>query len=109
MSKLELIARFWSARTTVELSGEYCNYFGAKVLPELRAVPGFVSAQLLTRSLDSGNVEILVITSWNSLESIKGFAGTDMEAAVVHPAAAALLTDYDRHVHHFNVALSESS
>jgi len=78
-------------------------------LPELRAVAGFVSAQVLTSPPASNDIEVLVITTWQSLEAVRGFAGSDLEAAVVHPAAAALLTDYDRRVRHFTVAVSETA
>jgi heme-degrading monooxygenase HmoA len=103
----EMVARFWSARTTAQLSTAYTDYFSQHVLPELRAIHGFVSAQVLTRRTGAAaEVEILVITTWDSFEAIAAFAGADREAAVVHPAAAALLTDYDRRVRHFDVAVS---
>jgi len=104
-----MVARLWSARTTAQLSTAYADYFSQHVLPELRAVRGFVSAQVLTRpSADAAEVEILVTTVWESFEAISAFAGADREAAVVHPAAAALLTDYDRRVRHFNLAVSSA-
>jgi heme-degrading monooxygenase HmoA len=49
-------------------------------------------------------VEILVTTVWQSLQAIDAFAGSDRETAVVASEAAALLTDYDRRVRHFEVA-----
>jgi len=100
-----MIARLWSARTTVQLSARYADYFAANVLPELRAIAGFVSAQVLTSPIESNHIEVLVITTWQSLDAVRGFAGSDLEAAVVHPAAAALLTDYERRVRHFTVVL----
>ena len=102
-----MVARLWSARTTAQLSTAYTDYFSQNVLPELRAIRGFVSAQVLTRSTAvAAEVEILVTTTWESFEAITAFAGADREAAVVHPAAAALLTGYDRRVRHFDVAVS---
>jgi heme-degrading monooxygenase HmoA len=105
---LDVIARLWSARATPQLATAYLEYFSAAVLPELKAVRGFLSAQVLTHSIDTSSTKILVMTNWDSFEAIEGFAGTDLEAAVVHPAAAALLSEYDARVRHFNVALSES-
>jgi len=104
-----MVTRLWSAHTTALLSGAYTNYFSERVLPELRAVPGFVSAQVLIRAASNRDeVEVLVVTLWQSLRAIDAFAGADREAAVVHPAAAALLTDYDRRVRHYEVAVSSS-
>lgn len=101
----DVVARLWSARTTPQLAPAYTDYFSQNVLPELRAMPGFVSAQVLTHmDLQGSEAEILVITTWQSFEAIAAFAGPDRDAAVVHPAAAALLTDYDRRVRHFTIA-----
>jgi heme-degrading monooxygenase HmoA len=108
-----MIARLWSARTTAQLATAYTNYFSEHVLPELRVIRGFVSAQVLLEGAESAvrqpSVEVLVITTWESLEAIAAFAGADREAAVVHPAAAVLLTDYDRRVRHFEAAISAAT
>src|SRR5438132_403971 len=42
-----------------------------------------------------------------NLESIRNFAGTDLEAAVVGPEAAALLTTFDRRVQHSEIAVRD--
>jgi len=65
--------------------------------------PRILSSSVLIRSHGEA-VEILVTTVWQSLEAIEAFAGTDREAAVVASEAAALLTDYDRRVRHYEVA-----
>jgi heme-degrading monooxygenase HmoA len=101
-----MVARLWSARTTRQLSNAYVEYFSQHVLPELQSVPGYVAAQVLTGAAGD-TVEILVVTLWQSFEAIVAFAGQDREAAVVHPAAAALLTSYDRCVRHFDLAVSD--
>jgi len=49
-----------------------------------------------------------VLTVWQSNSAIDAFAGPDREAAVVAPEAAALLTDYDRRVRHFEVATTDN-
>ena len=76
------------------------------MLPTLRTVDGYGSALLLERAL-AGAVEIVVITFWQSLDAIQGFAGADTECAVVANEAAALLTQFDRHVKHFEVAVKD--
>jgi heme-degrading monooxygenase HmoA len=109
-----MIARLWSARTTQQLQSAYLEYFEQRVLPELRAVPGYVSAQALATPVGpsvaepSGTyVEILILTVWKSFDAIAAFAGPDIESAVVHPAAAALLIEFDRRVRHFTLAISD--
>jgi heme-degrading monooxygenase HmoA len=95
-----MIARMWSARATPQNWPAYERYFAENVLPELRSVDGFESSGLMKRETN-GQVEIIVITLWTSLEAIDAFAGLDREAAVVAPNAAALLTDFDRRVRHY--------
>jgi hypothetical protein len=53
-----------------------------------------------------GEVEITVTTVWTGFEAIEAFAHPDREAAVVAPEAAALLSDYDRRVRHYEIALT---
>ena len=101
-----MIARLWSARTTPALAPSYLGHFRGQVQPELRKVNGFVGATVLTRPVPDG-VEILVTTFWQSLQAIDAFASRDREAAVVASEAAALLTDYDRRVRHYELALSD--
>jgi heme-degrading monooxygenase HmoA len=101
-----MIARFWSARTTPALSDSYLQHFTQAVRPELRRVAGFLGATVSTRPAP-GSVEILVTTYWASFTAIDAFAGADREAAVVALEAAALLTDYDKRVRHFEVAIAE--
>jgi heme-degrading monooxygenase HmoA len=98
-----MIARLWSARTTSALSTRYLEHFWHTVTPMLRAHEGYVSASVLVRPYRD-SVEILVVTVWQSFESIDAFAGADRESAVVASDAAALLSDYDRRVRHYEVA-----
>ena len=69
-------------------------------------MPGYRGARLLQRNV-GGAVEIVVATTWESLDVIRGFAGDDVERAVVHDEAAALFTDYDRTVRHFEVVCDD--
>ena len=101
-----MIARLWSARTTQAKSQSYLQHFSSAVLPALRKFDGYVSTTVLTRP-NNNETEILVITVWQSFTAIDAFAGSDHGAAVVAPEAAALLTDFDRRVRHFEVATTD--
>jgi len=102
-----VILRQWTARTTQEQWPRYRAYFSRKVLPDLRAVEGFVDAKLFVRHAGS-DVDILVETTWRSLDAIRAFAGPDLEAAVVSDEAVAMLTEFDGRVRHFEVSISAS-
>jgi heme-degrading monooxygenase HmoA len=98
-----MIARLWSARASKAQSARYLEHFWQSVVPSLRTFDGYVSSSVLVRS-HGDSVEILVTTVWQSLQAIDAFAGSDRETAVVASEAAALLTDYDRRVRHYEVA-----
>jgi uncharacterized protein YciI/heme-degrading monooxygenase HmoA len=100
------ISRCWSARTTEAQLPKYLEHFSRRVLPELRRVPGYLGATVSLRRFES-EVEIVVRTTWRSLESIRNFAGPDLEAAVVADQAAALLTDFDRRVRHYEIVVRD--
>jgi hypothetical protein len=44
-----MIARLWSARTTPQNWPAYERHFAENALPELRAVDGYISSNLLKR------------------------------------------------------------
>src|ERR1700689_4016930 len=98
-----MIARLWSARTTKAQSTKYLEHFWQSMVPSLRTYEGYVASKVMVRS-QGDLVEILVTTVWKSLQAIDAFAGADRETAVVASEAAALLSDYDRRVRHYEVA-----
>jgi uncharacterized protein YciI/heme-degrading monooxygenase HmoA len=100
------ILRRWSARTTETQLPKYLEHFSTNVLPELRRVSGYLGATVSLRRLES-EIEILVETTWRSLEAIRNFAGPDPEVAIVADQAPALLTDFDRRVRHYEIAVRD--
>ena len=100
-----MIARLWSARATAEQGPLYIEHFRKTVTAELRKVQGFAGFTVATRPVASG-LEILVTTFWQSWDAIDAFAAPDRETAVVDPQAESFLSDFDRRVRHYEVALS---
>jgi heme-degrading monooxygenase HmoA len=98
-----MIARLWSARTTKSKSTGYLEHFWSAVVPSLQRIQGYKSGSVMVRP-HGDSVEILVMTVWQSYQAIDAFAGADRDAAVVASDAAALLTDYDRRVRHYEIA-----
>jgi heme-degrading monooxygenase HmoA len=97
-----VIARYWSATTTPDKFPAYARHLSGTVFPELERLDGYEGGRLLRRDT-SGRVEVIVMTFWKSLDSIRAFAGDDIERAVVPDKAAALLTNFDARVKHFDV------
>jgi heme-degrading monooxygenase HmoA len=101
-----VIARVWTARAATANAPGYAEHLRTHVLPALRQVAGYSGALLLERP-DGAEVELVVLTWWQSLESITGFAGADVETAVVADEAAALLAGYDERVRHYELVLRD--
>jgi heme-degrading monooxygenase HmoA len=97
-----MIVREWRGRARRSQADAYPRHFRERVISELRQVPGFMGAQLSRRDVDGG-VEFLVLTQWQSMDAIRGFAGTEVDKAVVEPVAAATLVEFDERVRHYEV------
>jgi heme-degrading monooxygenase HmoA len=59
-----------------------------------------------TRDLGDGRTEVVTLSWWETLESIKGFAGDDISRAVFYPEDEGYLLDRDVTVTHYVVAAS---
>jgi heme-degrading monooxygenase HmoA len=97
-----MIIREWRGYAVLAHADAYPVHFRGAVLPELRRLPGFLGASLSQRRL-ADRIEYLVLTRWQSLDAIGAFSGDDLDAAVVEPAAAAALLNYDRTVQHYEI------
>ena len=97
-----MIIREWRGRAAASTAAAYPEHFHVNVLPELQGLPGFLGAYLSRRPLGDG-IEFLVLTRWQSMDAIRGFAGNDVSNAVVEPAAVAALLDFDSNVQHYEV------
>jgi hypothetical protein len=99
-----MIARTWHATaSTVENADAYCHHFITEVAPRLQAIAGQRGALLLKRQAGQ-QVEFVALTLWDSIETVKQFAGPNPETAVVEPQARAVLAKFDPFVRHYEVA-----
>ncbi|MFZ0640486.1 MAG: antibiotic biosynthesis monooxygenase [Candidatus Acidiferrales bacterium] len=102
-----MIVRVWRGRVAASNERAYIEHLTRRVFPGLRTVDGFLGASLLKEGRADG-VEFLVLTRWASMDAIRVFAGPNASTAVVEPAAAAILLDFDRVVRHYEVAAEVS-
>lgn len=101
-----MIARRWTAYATEVNATQYATYFFENVMPTLRNISGFRDAELLLKTTNR-DVEIIVTTFWNSMESIAAFASPNLESAVVEPAAASILSSWHDAVTHINMRVDK--
>ncbi len=98
-----MIARSWTAEATPSRAEEYILHFRRKVLPVIASIEGHRGAYVLKRSLGEG-VEVVIITLWESMDAVRKFTGEDPDVAVVTGEARAILSRFDQHVAHYEVA-----
>jgi heme-degrading monooxygenase HmoA len=97
-----MIARHWRGLVKRDRAAAYVEHLQSETLPQLVQLAGFHDAKVLRRDLPQG-VEFLVLTIWDSLDSIRAFAGHDVETAVVPPKARDMMIEYDFRARHFDV------
>ena len=97
-----MIIRAWRGLAAAGRQEAYPEHFRRNVLPDLKAIDGFLGVQLLRRPTSNG-VEFLVLTRWTSMDAIRAFSGSEVGRAVVEPQAISALADYDRTVAHYDV------
>jgi heme-degrading monooxygenase HmoA len=102
-----MVVRTWRGRAAPANQHAYVEHFRQNVLPELCRIEGFLEASLLKED-QTGVIEFLVITRWQSMDAIRAFAGNDVQRAVVEPAAVAALLDFDQTVRHYEVVEAAS-
>ena len=99
-----MIVRQWRGLARADTASAYLHHLRAETLPRLQAIDGHRGAYVLGREA-AGEVEFVVLTLWDSLESVRGFAGDDYEAAVVPPEARRVLTSFDERVLHYELVI----
>jgi heme-degrading monooxygenase HmoA len=97
-----MIARTWKATAEAEKVKDYVDHFEENVYPELQRIVGFQGAYVMQKPVDDG-IEIQVMTLWESMDSIRTFAGDLVEQAVVEPEAQIVLRTFDMSVTHHEV------
>jgi antibiotic biosynthesis monooxygenase (ABM) superfamily enzyme len=102
-----VIARVWHGWTPPQNADAYEQFLRTKMFPSIHSVPGYLGADLLRR--DAGDeIAFVTITRFESLESVRAFAGEDYEQAVVEPEARRLLSRFDERSEHYEIVIDRS-
>jgi len=96
-----MIVRSWRGRAPQNRADSYARHFLYVVLPKLQSLQGFAGGTLLRRTVGD-EIEFLVLTSWESMDAVKQFAGNTPDVAVVDADARALLSTFDATVDHWS-------
>jgi heme-degrading monooxygenase HmoA len=99
-----VIARIWRGKVRTSDAAAYEAYVEETGMAEYRRCAGNRGAWYLSRDLGDGTTEVVTLSFWESLDSIREFAGDDIERAVFYPEDDRYLVDRDLTVSHFEVA-----
>jgi heme-degrading monooxygenase HmoA len=99
-----MITRIWHGWTTLENAEVYEQLLKNEVFPSIenKKVKGYRKISLLKRVLKD-EVEFITIMLFDSLESVKGFAGDDYEKSYVPDKARHVLSRHDEKSQHYEV------
>lgn len=99
-----MIGRLWHGWTARDKADAYEELLRTEVLPGIHKVDGHRGAYLLRRDVEEG-VEFVTLTLFESMDSVRAFAGEDHEVAVVPPKARELLSRFDPTSDHYEVVI----
>ena len=79
-----MIVRLWHGQVSASKADEYAKFMQERAAPDYGSVEGLQKLYFLRRM--DGDVEhFLLVTFWDSMESVKRFAGEHPEKAKYYP------------------------
>lgn len=99
-----MIARIWHGWTTHENAGAYENLLKTEVFPSIenKMVNGYRKISLLKREMKD-ETEFITIMLFDSIGSVREFAGEDYEKSYVPDKARAILSRFDDRAQHYEI------
>ena len=95
-----MIVRTWHGRTKTSDAARYRDYVIETGIKNLTSTNGNTGAQIWQQQ-DGDITHIWVVSWWNSLESIKAFAGEDITIARYYEADPDYLLELESRVQHY--------
>jgi heme-degrading monooxygenase HmoA len=93
------ITRIWHGRTRAEHADEYLQFVIDTGVADYKSVPGNLSVEIW-REIDGDICHFWTVTKWDSIDSIKGFAGEDHTKAKYYPEDEKYLLEFEPTVRH---------
>ena len=97
-----MIARIWHGAVPAEKADAYAQYLQATGIPELQNTSGNKGVYLL-RNIENDVARFVLISLWESLNSIRAFAGDEIERARYYPEDSDYLLELEPAVAHYAV------
>ena len=101
---MDKIIRTWKGWTTVENATVYEKMLIYEVFPEVKrkGMQGLEKVSISTMEKE-GEVEFFLVLQFDSMQSVKMFAGENYEMAYIPENAKGVLLRYDRTAQHFTL------
>jgi len=97
-----MVIRIWHGRTARSRADEYGEFLSTWAMPDLRGIPGNISATILRR--DEKDVShFLTVSSWESEEAVRAFTGDDPLKAKYYPNDGDFLLEFEPQVQLYTV------
>ena len=100
-----MIARTWHGRVPAAKADAYYEYLQRTGLADYRSTTGNLGV-VVQRRIDAGVADFVLTTFWDSLESIKRFAGENYERARYYPEDDEYLLEREALVTHAEVLMA---
>jgi heme-degrading monooxygenase HmoA len=97
-----MIVRMWHGRVPTAKAEQYREFLNARAIPDYRSIAGNISVHILERP-DGDVTHFVTLTFWESMASIRAFAGESVETAKYYPEDADFLLEFEPTVVHYDV------
>ena len=100
-----MIARIWHGRTPATKADEYRQYLFDAGVKKIASLPGNRGVQMMMSKTEEQG-EFMVISYWDSIEAIKGYAGPNYTQVHDLPRDKDFLIDHEPLVRHFELEVN---
>jgi heme-degrading monooxygenase HmoA len=97
-----MIVRMWHGTVLSSKAKAYREFLNARAIPDYQSIKGNISVHILERS-EGAVIHFITLTFWKDLDSIKAFAGEDVEVAKYYPEDKDFLLEFEPNVTHYEV------
>ncbi len=97
-----MIARLWHGVVPADKAAAYAQYLQATGIPDLQSTSGNKGVYVL-RNIEDDVAHFVLISFWESLDSIRAFAGDEIERARYYPEDSDYLLELEPAVTHYEV------
>lgn len=102
-----MIARIWHGITPAAKAEVYLDFLNQSGVPDYRATPGNRGVYVLRR-IEGEVAHFTLISLWDSMEAVKGFAGPQPEIAHYYPEDKDFLLEFEPTVTHHEVLVGQA-